>query len=479
MTVTARRSRDVGAVRNIGRIPRRLGSGLLAGLLVVSACGGSDSESSRDTEDEANLPIETDTDPTADAPPTPPDGSTIPTGDGVVPPSNLTPAPDADLPTGLPSDEPVPVTTAPGPLVAPDVRLLDVADFAAPVEATARPGDERLFVVEQGGTIIATDAESATTVLDLLTVEGVTLATDNEQGLLGLAFHPENDLAYIDYTNGQGDTVIAEFAVDPVEATFDAATYREVMIVEQPFANHNGGELEFGPDGLLYIGLGDGGAADDPNRNSLDLSDPLGKILRVDPLESADGAFTVPSDNPFVGVEGADPRIWSIGLRNPWRFSFDALTGDLWVADVGQNRLEEVNLALAQNGVDAGKGVSFGWSAFEADERFNDDQSADGHTLPVVSYPHEDGNCSVSGGVVARDSTFDGLDGWYLYGDYCSGRLWGLDTTSVTITPDGPVGEPVVVELATVPGLASVAAGPNGDIYAISNAGPIYRLIPN
>jgi glucose/arabinose dehydrogenase len=468
---------------NAGRVRRghcRVG-GLVVGLLVMNACGGSGSDSAtsgpngtatsgESTDNDAASAISTETStPAADI------------GAGASPPTTLQliPAPDADLPTQAPSNEPVPVTTTPGPLTTPAVRLLDVATFDQPVEAAVRPGDGRMFIVEQGGKVIAIDDESSTTVLDLLTVDGVTLSRDSEQGLLGLAFHPQLDLAYVDYTTGSGDTVVAEFAFGSTDPTFDVATYREVLTIEQPFANHNGGELDFGPDGYLYIGLGDGGDANDPNRVALDLSERLGKILRIDPVATADASFSVPADNPYVGVEGADPSIWSIGLRNPWRFSFDSLTGDLWIADVGQNRLEEVDLALATNGTGAGRGSNFGWSAYEAGDRFNDDQSADDHTLPVVSYVHEDGNCSVSGGVVARDSTYQALNGWYVYGDYCSGKVWGLDTTSVTITPDGPSGDPVIVELATVPGLAAVVTGPDGDVYTISNAGPVQRLIPS
>ncbi|MEP4652754.1 MAG: PQQ-dependent sugar dehydrogenase, partial [Ilumatobacter sp.] len=348
-----------------------------------------------------------------------------------------------------------------------------------PVEATRVDGDPRLFVVENGGRVIASDDESDAIVLDIAQVEAATFTDDgNEQGLLGLAFHPELDLAYVDFTNADGDTVVAEFAHDPLTYEFDPASYREVLTVDQPFANHNGGELAFGPDDLLYIGFGDGGSADDPSRSALDASSRLGKILRIDPVASDTAPFTVPDDNPFVGVEGAEPAIWSLGLRNPWRFSFDSLTGDLWIGDVGQNRLEEVDLAPATDGRDAGKGLSFGWSAFEAGDRFNDDQPADGHVAPVASYVHEDGNCSISGGVVARDSSYDDLNGWYVYGDYCSGRVWALDTTSVASTPDGPVGEPRIVEIGTVPALSAVVEGPFGDIYAVSLSGPMYRLAP-
>ena len=452
--------------------------------LTIAAVGCSSGEDTGDPAD-TGPDITLGTVPDPEAAPTDPTPSEPIATDSVVDPTLATttimlmPSPDADLPTQAPSDvAPAPVTTLPGPLPEPSARLLELSTFDRPVEVAADDGDSRLFVVQQGGTIAASDDESDVVVFDIATVPGVTLSSDGEQGLLGLAFHPEENLAYADFTNGDGNTVVAEFVFDPVTYVFDAATYREVLTVEQPFSNHNGGELAFGPDGYLYIGLGDGGSANDPNRTALDPSSRLGKILRIDPRATPTDPFTVPDDNPFVGIDGADPTIWTLGLRNPWRFSFDSLTGDLWIADVGQGRLEEIDMAPAVDGRDAGRGVSFGWSAFEANERFNDDQSPDGHTLPITSYPHEDGNCSVSGGVVARDSSFDELNGWYVYGDYCSGRVWALDTTSVASGPNGPVGTPRIIQIATVPGLAAIAEGPLGDIYAVSNAGPMYRLAP-
>ena len=164
-----------------------------------------------------------------------------------------------------------------------------------------------------------------------------------------------------------------------------------LLEIEQPYANHNGGDLTFGPDGMLYIGMGDGGSGGDPERRATDLSSLLGKLLRIDPTLADGQAYTVPADNPFVGQEGAAPEIWSSGLRNPWRFSFDRETGDLWIADVGQNAIEEIDVAPASGGVDAGKGLSFGWSAFEGTERFNDDVPADGHVPPIHTYTHADG----------------------------------------------------------------------------------------
>lgn len=452
-----------------------------AAALVLTACATGESDAD-DAEangpavtlgtvpDPATTTVTEPADTAADTTAEPIEGSTTST-------TMLLPSPEADLPTQATQTEAAPVTTLPGPLPTPSVSLIQVAQFVEPVEATGAPRDTRLFVVENAGTVIAADDESNTTVLDISTVTATTFTdAGTEQGLLGLAFHPELDLAYVNYTDGEGNTVVAEFAHDPITYEFDPASFREVLKVEQPFGNHNGGELAFGPDDFLYIGTGDGGAADDPNRVALDVSARLGKILRIDPLASATESFTVPADNPFVDVAGADPTVWSLGLRNPWRFTFDSLTGDLWIADVGQNRLEEVDLAPAVDGRDAGRGISFGWSAFEAEERFNDDQPGDGHTLPVASYAHEDGNCSVSGGVVARDSTYRDLNGWYIYGDYCSGRVWALDTTSVTSTPAGPVGTPTIVEIATVPALTAVIEGPLGDIYALSGAGTMYRL---
>lgn len=452
--------------------------------VITVGCTASDDDGAAPDSADTAAPIETPASET-DEPSTPadPPGSdpTTTTGDTQpatepAPTTTLQPSPNADLPTQAPGAT-VPVTTLAGPLPDLDVRLIEMGTYDRPVDATTDDGDRRLFIVEQGGTIVAADDESDSVVFDISAVDAATFTDEgSEQGLLGLAFHPENDLAYVDFTNGDGDTVVAEFAFDPLSYQFDPASYREVLTVDQPFGNHNGGDVEFGPDGLLYIGFGDGGAADDPNRSALDLSTRLGKILRIDPAATDDAPFSVPADNPFVDTAGADPSIWTRGLRNPWRFSFDAITGDLWIADVGQGQFEEVDLAPATDGRDAGKGLSFGWSAFEANAPFNDDQEPAGHLPPVAAYPHEDGNCSVSGGVVARDSSYSDLNGWYVYGDYCSGRLWALDTTSVSVGPDGPTGSPRIVEIGSVPALASVTTGPFGDIYAVSNGGQLYRL---
>ncbi len=433
----------------------------IATILVVAACSSDDGDSSTPTDDSASAP-----EVTFDTVPTEP-GTSPPTTGEAAPTTTLVPSEEADLPTAPPPSalDETPTTTIGGPLPVPTVQLVEAGRFVSPVGLATHPLDPRLFVVEQGGRIFATDDLSTDEVLD---ITGLTEAA-GERGLLGLAFHPDLDLAYVNFTDSDGNTVVAEFAVDPVTIVFDRESFREVLTVEQPFGNHNGGGMEFGPDGHLYIGLGDGGAADDPLRAGLDVSTRLGKLLRIDPVADGDEPFSVPADNPFVGVDGADPTIWSVGLRNPWRFSFDPANGDLWIADVGQNEFEEINRAPAIEGRGAGRGLSFGWSAFEATSPFNADQPADGHTPPVVEYAHGDGDCSVSGGAVARSSGVTDLDGWYVYGDFCSGRIWGYDTTS-------PPGAPVVVELASLPSLTEVGEGPEGELYAVSLNGDLVRF---
>lgn len=448
---------------------RRIGPRATAGIAVALAAAlgaacASESSSDDDTGSTAGTP------PSIVPPRSDIAGTTTTTaaesGSGSPTPStSLLPADDVDLPDAPPPSTIGPSTTRPGPLPVPAIALAPVGTFDAPVEIEYRPFDDRLFVVEQPGRIVAVGDLSTEVVLDL---RGQ-VSTGGEQGLLGLSFHPDVDLAYVNYTDRDGDTVIAEYAIDAATAEFDVASARTVLTIDQPFANHNGGELEFGPDGYLYIGTGDGGSGGDPLRTALALDSRLGKLLRIDPLATADAPFTVPEGNPFVDVEGADPTIWSTGLRNPWRFSFDPATGDLWIADVGQNDLEEIDVARATAGRGAGRGLSFGWSAFEGNARFNGDQPEAGHVPPVVTYSHDTGGCSVSGGAVSRGDQLPGLDGWYVYGDYCTGQIWGYDTTGV--------GSPGVVELAELGGLAAIAAGPDGTLYAISNAGPVARIV--
>jgi glucose/arabinose dehydrogenase len=368
-------------------------------------------------------------------------------------------------PTGAATTTAVPTTTV--QLATGSVAFTPfVTGLTKPVEIAFRPDDLTFFVAQQDGYVVPVrdgGSSPGAPVLDLRDK----VSDGGEQGLLGLAFHPAKPLAYVDYTDNSGDTQIVEYAVAE-DGTFDTASARTVLTVDQPYANHHGGKITFGPDGFLYIGLGDGGSGGDPERRALNVSQLLGKILRIDPTAGADGKpYTVPPDNPFVGVAGARPEVWSVGLRNPWRFDFDSATGDLWIADVGQNEWEEVNLSPVAAG--AGRGVNFGWSAWEGTHRFNDDQNGDGAAPPLYEYPHGADGCSVSGGAVYRGSTIPSLVGWFVFSDYCGGKVWALDATGTIVT------------LGVVPStvVSAVSRGPDGAVYVLAIAeGALYRLDP-
>lgn len=350
------------------------------------------------------------------------------------------------------------------PLTADQVTFAPfVSDLASPVDLAWRGGDDVLYVALQGGTIVPVRGGVAGA--PVLDISG-SVTSGVEQGLLGLAFHPSEPLAYVNYTDANGDTVIAEYSVAD-DGTFDASTARELLTIDQPHANHNGGNLEFGPDGYLYIGMGDGGSGGDPDRRSLNLSELLGKMLRIDPTPIGDQPYSVPADNPFVGVDGARPEIWSAGLRNPWRFTFDSATGDLWIGDVGQGEWEEINLTRAVDG--GGRGMNFGWSAFEGTHRFNDDQSEDGVTMPIFEFQHGPAGCSVSGGDVYHGSEVPALAGWYVFSDYCSGIVTALQQTDGALTGQ--------VQLGTISAVSAICSGPDGQLYVLSlGDNAIYRI---
>ena len=357
----------------------------------------------------------------------------------------------------------IPATIVPA-LAADQVTFAPfVNELASPVDLAWRTGDGALYVVLQGGTIVPVrDGAAGAPVLDV----SDSITSGGEQGLLGLAFHPIKPLAYVNYTDEDGDTVIAEYAVAS-DGTFDPASARTLLTIDQPYGNHNGGNVEFGPDGYLYIGMGDGGSANDPERRALNASQLLGKMLRIDPTPDADQPYTIPADNPFVGVTGARPEIWSVGVRNPWRFTFDSATGDLWIGDVGQGDWEEIDLARAVDG--GGRGLNFGWSGFEGTHRFNNDQSPDGVAMPIFEYQHGDAGCSVSGGDVYHGSEVPSLVGWYLFSDYCSGVVTALQQTDGALTGQ--------VELGTISGVSAICSGPDGQLYVLSlNDNAIYRV---
>jgi glucose/arabinose dehydrogenase len=328
----------------------------------------------------------------------------------------------------------------------------------------AGDGSDRLFVTLQGGVIAEVGAEPffAEPFLDVAPL----VSCCGERGLLGLAFHPdyaENGLFFINYTNTEGHTVIARYRVsaDPERADPDSGEI--IMTVEQPFANHNGGQIKFGPDGYLYIGMGDGGAAGDPLDHGQNMQTLLGALLRID----VDGGspYAVPADNPFVGG-GAREEIWAYGLRNPWRFSFDRDTGDLFIADVGQSAREEVNVQRA----DSPGGENYGWRLMEGSLCYNPGEGCNDGTLvlPALEYDHSEG-CSVTGGYRYRGAEITELQGLYLYSDFCSGRLWGAQDDA---------GEWRSSELlATGLGVSAFGEDEAGEIYlADYGGGVLYRL---
>ena len=311
--------------------------------------------------------------------------------------------------------------------LTPVVRGLD-----APLLVVQPPGDSRLFVVEQGGRILIV-RNGRVQPRAFLDLRG-RVSRGGEQGLLGLAFHPkfqENGRFYVDYTNPAGDTRVVAYKVGLDADAADPGSARVLLSVDQPYPNHNGGNLAFGPDGMLYIGLGDGGSGGDPEGNGQDLGTLLGKILRIDVDNPSGGrAYGIPDGNPFASRAGARPEIWHSGLRNPWRFSFDRATGAMWIGDVGQNRFEEVDRAAAGRG-----GLNFGWNAFEGLHRFPGGNAPNGRvTAPVAEYSHAKG-CSVTGGYVYRGPGAPALRGRYVYADYCSGRVWTVPATARRATP--------------------------------------------
>jgi glucose/arabinose dehydrogenase len=327
------------------------------------------------------------------------------------------------------------------------VELEEIGAFEQPVYVAQPPAGGDLFVVEQTGRVQRVPEEGGDPEVFLDLSDQVVCC--GEQGLLSVAFAPDYEdsgLLYASFTDTEGDTRVIEYRSRGGEPV-DAGDGTEVLAQDQPYANHNGGLVLFDPDGRLLLGLGDGGSAGDPERRAQDRSTLLGKLVEVD--TSGDG----------------DHRIVAVGLRNPWRYSFDRETDDLWIGDVGQQEFEEVNGVAAGEEQDA----NFGWSAFEADARFNSDQEAPGHVPPVFAYGHDEG-CSVTGGYVVRDPELESLYGRYLYGDYCAGQL-----RSFTAEPGEKATDDVELGVE-VPGLSSFGEDVDGHVYAVSVEGPVYRL---
>jgi glucose/arabinose dehydrogenase len=386
-------------------------------------------------------------------------------------PASLSPAPTIAVPTAtLPPAQP---TTPAQALAFPDLQAYTwhpvIAGLVRPIGlVNAADGSGRLFILEQAGQIriLQNGQLLPTPFLDIRDWVG---SQGSEQGLLGLAFsphYPQNSSFFVNYTDKNGDTVIARFQIsgdDPNQA--DPASEKRLIFVKQPFPNHNGGSMAFGPDGYLYLGLGDGGSAGDPHGNGQSLSTLLGKILRID-VDGSD-PYAIPEDNPFAS-QGGKPEIWSYGLRNPWRFSFDRLTGDLYIADVGQNLWEEIDFVPA-SGLKGG--YNFGWNYMEGSHPYQGSPPAQLIlTPPVAEYSHDQG-CSVTGGVVYRGPSLPAWQGIYLFGDYCSGRVWGLLRTA-----QGAWQQSVLFE--NVGQITSFGEDEQGEVYLVDYSGLIYVLGP-
>ena len=356
------------------------------------------------------------------------------------------------------------------PPVELDLALEPVAaGFAFPLYLTAPAGDTRLFVVEKGG-LVRIVKDGAILGAPFLDVSAL-VSNGGEQGLLGLAFDPQyasNGRFFVSYTNRAGDNVLASYQVSSGADRADAASAAIRLTVEQPYDNHNGGHIAFGPDGYLYMGIGDGGSGGDPDGHGQSRNDLLGSLLRLD-VSGATG-YSVPADNPFVGTAGARGELWDWGLRNPWRFSFDRSTGDLYIGDVGQSEREEVDVSTAATG--GGKGLNYGWSIMEGTRCYNAGScDMTGLTLPVLDYTHSDG-CSVTGGFVYRGAAIPALAGTYFYSDYCGGWVrsfrysGGMATETGTWDALAPGGN--------VPSFGEDGAG---ELYVLSSSGGVYRIV--
>jgi glucose/arabinose dehydrogenase len=378
------------------------------------------------------------------------------------------------LVVGKPKPAPPPGSTATTPPKATDLQLTPIGSFDRPDLVTSPPGDPtRLFVVETRGVIRVVDngVVQATPFLDI----SDEVQNENETGLLGLAFAPdyaESGLFYVYFNRheGNGNVYLEEFhrsAADPDQA--DPYSGRVVLRIVKPWENHNGGMLQFGPDGYLYVAVGDGdsGVLNSPGAFAQTLDDLLGNILRIEPRQNGDQPYTVPDSNPFVGFDGARPEIWAYGLRNPWRFWVDSKTGDLYLGDVGEGVREEIDYEPAGVG-----GFNFGWPCFEGTATFDPTATCTGAVPPLFEYGHAADLCAVIGGVVLHDPRLPSLDGFFLYSDLCSGEVQALHVENGALTANEDL-------KLNVPGADSFGMDALGRAYVVSVNGPVYRIDPS
>jgi glucose/arabinose dehydrogenase len=367
---------------------------------------------------------------------------------------------------GCMDSEAKPANAGPDGGAQTSMRLEQIGgSFSSPVYVTSPSGDGRLFVVEQSGRIrvIKNGATQSEPFLDIRS----RVSSGGERGLLSMAFHPNyrmNGYFFVDFTDSNGDTRVERFKVSANPDIADPQSAKLILAIDQPFSNHNGGLVMFGPDGMLYVGMGDGGSGGDPHRNGQSTQVLLGKLLRLD-VDKGD-PYAIPPDNPYANGSGGRPEIWAIGLRNPWRYAFDAPSGLLYIADVGQNELEEIDVISATRA-----GVNYGWSIMEADQCYNSSScNKDGLELPKLTYKHLGSACSVTGGFVYRGTKIPSLAGHYFYSDYCAGGLRSFKYE------DGSATKQTEWKIDNIGHVVSFGVDSSGEMYIISEGGKIYRL---
>jgi glucose/arabinose dehydrogenase len=369
---------------------------------------------------------------------------------------------------GCSSDGTDPIEEVPPDITNLQLQLDVVASgLSAPLHLTAPANDQRLFIVSKTGTIriVQNGQLLATPFLDVT----AKILSDGERGLLSLAFDPAyatNGFFFVYYTNRGGDIVIERYRVSADASRADANSAKLILMVPHPnFSNHNGGHALFGPDGMLYLGTGDGGSGGDPSNNAQNRTALLGKLLRIDPNRG--DPYAIPADNPFVGQSGARGEVWAYGLRNPWRMAFDRAGGQLYIADVGQNQIEEVN-AVAANA----KPVNYGWRLMEGDRCYNPATNCDrtGLTLPTLVYTHAGGACSITGGIVYRGQAIPELRGHYFYGDYCARWVKSFRLAN------GQATDEKTWDLGIVGRILSFGEDAQGEMYLLTEDGRVARF---
>lgn len=354
---------------------------------------------------------------------------------------------------------------------------LFVQGINTPVDLTFAPGDStRVFIVQRGGQIRVVE-NGVLLATPFLNIDPAVLS-GGERGLLGLAFHPDyqnNGRFFVNFTNNSGDTRIAEYAgtADPNVASNTLVQF--IAQIPQDFSNHNGGCVRFGPDGMLYVGMGDGGSGNDPNNRAQDGGSLLGKMLRYD-VDLA--APFIPADNPFVGISLFRDEIWQYGMRNPWRFTFDRDTGDMWIGDVGQGQREEIDFIPAG----AVAGQNFGWRCKEGTRctGLTGCSCSDGTLIdPIQEYSHTGGNCSVTGGMIYRGGDIPSLDGTYFYADYCSSQIWSLQYDGTQVTNfQNRTAELDPAGTANISAITAFGEDHDGEVYILTQSGRIWKIIP-